>query len=238
MNPFSSARDFTLRIDRFFIMVSYLFSCEHATCAVPEPHREVFRGREDRVSSTEGWEPGSLNLAQGFAMKFRTPLVHGDVTRLLVDLEQEGDARWSDLSAALPEATRVKLEDRHWRPYRVLLKQRISEDLRRYDEVLHVMIHTDPEADGTVVLETMPDSPLAEKAAASWRGRLAEAGLDARHQRAVEISPLARGLADGFSASYGPIRLKVAQSFFLEGRPLRWETLKKTLLNTLAADAA
>lgn len=220
-------------------MISYLFSCEHATCAVPEPHREVFRGREERVSSTEGWEPGSLNLAQGFAMKFRTPLVHGDVTRLLVDLEQDGDARWSDLSAALPEATQVKLEDRHWRPYRVLLKQRISEDLRRNDAVLHVMVHTDPEGAGNVVLETLPGSEFAEKAAAEWSGRLTAAGLDVRHDRAAEISPLARELVAAFPpATYGAVRLKVVQSFFLEGRPLRWETLKKTLLTSLAAGSA
>ena len=72
--------------DKFWRMTAFLFSCDHATCAVPEPYREIFRGSEEVVASTEGWEPGSLNLAQGFAMKFRTPLVHGDVTRLLIDL--------------------------------------------------------------------------------------------------------------------------------------------------------
>jgi predicted N-formylglutamate amidohydrolase len=57
-------------------MIAYLISCDHATCAVPEPYREIFRGSEEVVSSKEGWEPGALNLAQGFAMKFSTPLVH------------------------------------------------------------------------------------------------------------------------------------------------------------------
>ena len=68
-------------------MTALLFSCENATCAVPEAFRELFRGSEDSVTSSRGWEPGSLNLAQAFAMKFRTPLVHGDVTRLLLDFE-------------------------------------------------------------------------------------------------------------------------------------------------------
>ena len=89
-------------------MTAFLFSCDNATCAVPEAYREIFRGSEEVVASTEGWEPGSLNLAQGFAMKFRTPLVHGDVTRLLIDFGNDGDARWSRFSLKLPETTRVK----------------------------------------------------------------------------------------------------------------------------------
>ena len=117
-------------------MSAYLFSCEHANCAVPEAYRELFRGSEEVVGSEEGWEPGSLNLAQAFSMKFRTPLVHGDVTRLLIDLEKDGDARWSRFSMRLPEATRAKVADRHERPFRASLLQRIAEDLRRHAVVL------------------------------------------------------------------------------------------------------
>ena len=119
-------------------MTAFLFSCENATCAVPEAYREIFRGSEDVLTSKEGWEPGSLNLAQGFSMRFRTPLVHGDVTRLLIDLQKDGDERWSRFSLKLPEATRVKVADRHQRPFRAALNQRIAEDLRRHEALLHV----------------------------------------------------------------------------------------------------
>ena len=216
-------------------MTAFLFSCDHATCAVPEAYREIFRGSEEAVASTEGWEPGSLNLAQGFAMKFRTPLVHGDVTRLLIDLGKDGDARWSRFSSKLPEATRVKVADRHERPYRLVLSQRIAEDLRRHDALLHVMIHTDPTTDGRVMLETPPGAELAEKFAAAWRNRLAATDLDVRHVRGVERSALGAYLATAFlSGQYAQVRLAVSQTFFLEGRPWRWETLKKLLLDSLA----
>lgn len=216
-------------------MTGFLFSCDHATCAVPEPYREIFRGGEDAVGSTEGWEPGSLNLAQGFAMKFRTPLVHGDVTRLLIDFGKDGDARWSRFSVKLPEATRVKVVDRHERPYRLSLSQRIAEDLRRHDALLHVMIHTDPTTDGKVMLETLPGGELAEKFAAAWCNRLASADLDVRHVRGVEPSALGAYLAKAFpSTQYAQVRLAVSQTFFLEGRPWRWETVKKLLLESLA----
>ena len=217
-------------------MTAFLFSCDFATCAVPEAYREIFRGSEDIVGSTEGWEPGALNLAQGFAMKFRTPLVHGDVTRLLIDFQQDGDARWSRFSQKLPEATRVKVADRHERPYRTMLNQRIAEDLRRHEALLHVMIHTDPATDGLVMLETPPGAELAEKFAAAWRARLVAADVDVRQVRGVEPGPLASSLTHKFPASqYAQVRLSVAQTFFLEGRPWRWETVKKLLLESLAA---
>jgi hypothetical protein len=220
-------------------MTAFLFSCDNATCAVPEAYREIFRGSEDVVGSIEGWEPGSLNLAQGFSMRFRTPLVHGDVTRLLIDLGKEGDERWSKFSQKLPEATRVKVADRHERPYRLSLNQRIAEDLRRHAGVLHVMIHTDSNTDGLVMLETPPNADLAEKFAAAWRNKLAASEVDVRHVRCVDMSPLARSLTSAYPADqYAQVRLSVSQTFFLEGRPWRWETLKKLLLETLATTGA
>jgi hypothetical protein len=220
-------------------MTAYLFSCENATCAVPEAYREIFRGSEDVVASTEGWEPGSLNLAQGFAMKFRTPLVHADVTRLLIDFEKDGDERWSRFSQQLPEATRLKVAERHEKPYRLMLKQRISEDLRRHAGVLHLMVHTDSTTDGRVTFETPKGGVLAEKIAAAWRLRLHVDDLDARHFRNSDGPALGEALSAEFPAEqYAQIRLMVSQSFFLEGRPWRWEPLKKRLIESLAQAVA
>lgn len=218
-------------------MIAYLFSCEHATCAVPEAFREVFRGSEERLVSPEGWEPGALNLAQAFSMKFRTPLVHGDVTRLLIDLDQDGDARWSDFSSKLPEATRVKLVDRHERPYRTLLKQRVNEDLVRHSAVIHVRVHTVP-GEGEVHLKTPAQHAQAGKFADEWRACLAQSGISARRSSGGPESGLGTELAGSFrSERYVPVTLEVSQSYFLEGKPLRWETLKKTLLASFSETA-
>lgn len=217
-------------------MTAFLFSCDYATCAVPEAYRELFRGSEEEVASTRGWEPGALNLAQGFAMKFRTPLVHADVTRLLIDFQKDGEDRWSRFSLQLPEATRLKLVDRHERPYRTQLKQRIAEDLRRHTALLHVMIHTDPTTNGLVLLETPVGAELAEKFSNAWRARLVAAELDVRQVKGVAIHPLGFALSELFPASqYAQVKLSVSQTFFLEGRPWRWETLKKLLLESLTA---
>jgi predicted N-formylglutamate amidohydrolase len=222
-------------------MQSYLFSCEHATCAVPEAYRELFREAEDAVQSGEGWEPGSLNLAQAFSMKFRTPLVHGDVTRLLIDLEKDGDGRWSRFSMKLPEATRAKIADRHERPFRATLLQRIAEDLRRHAAVLHVLVHTSEEIDGRIRLETPASAPRAQSVASAWRNHMRAAEIDVLHFHDAPRNATEEFLAAEFAGQpYEQLRLTVAQSFFLEGRPWRWETMKKFLVESLslAADEA
>ena len=145
-------------------MPSILITCPNATCAIPEAHRELFKGSEDLVSSTEGWEPGSLNLAQGLAMKFSTPLIHGEVTRLLIDLEQDGNKRWSKISSKLPEATRIKLVNRQQDKFRNTIEARLNEDFKRHDSVIHLDIHTAPIADGKIIMEHIA-SPLAQKIA-------------------------------------------------------------------------
>jgi len=215
-------------------MTAYLISCEQATCAVPEAYREIFRGAEEVVESADGWEPGALNLAQAFAMRFRTPLLHGDVTRLLIDIEQDGDQRWSRYSIKLAEATRLRIAERHEQPYRAQLWQRIAEDLRRHAAVLHVMVHTTATTDGRVTLETPPGAVLAEKTAAAWAAMVKSAGPDIQHVRNAATPALGVALIGQFPPDrYAQIRLTVSQTFFLEGRPWRWETLKKLLLDSL-----
>lgn len=217
-------------------MIPLLFSCEHATCAVPEAWREVFRGEEETVASHEGWEPGSLNLAQGFSMKFRTPLIHGDVTRLLIDLEANGDARWSRFSKKLTDAQRGKLEDRHQRNYRDGLSNRVTEALKRDRTIIHVMIHTSTTDDEKVVLETLGGDEPSKRVADSWTSFLKQSPERLPlENRTIGSLPAASAMLlrmHGENA-YVPLVLRVSQTFFLEGRPWRWDKVKKHLIDSL-----
>lgn len=215
-------------------MIPHLFSCEHATCAVPRAYSSLFQGSEELVSSAAGWDPGALNLAQAFAMRFRTPLVHSDVTRLLLDVEQLGEGRWSDLSSKLPEASRHRLAERHQQPYWSQLHQRIQNDIKRDGRVLHVMVQTRDNLDGQVMLETPANSAMADAWATAWRARMERDGLRIRHRSDAMGSPLSRELSEKYPADcYAQIRLQVSQSFFLMGMPWRWATIKKHLLDSL-----
>lgn len=213
-------------------MASFLITCTNATCAVPEAYRDLFNGAEELVSSAEGWEPGALNLAQGLAMKFRTPLIHGEVTRLLIDLEQDGETRWSNISKKLPEATRDKIVTRLEEKFRNAIEARLAEDFKRHDAVIHLLIHTAPVADGKILFEYV-GSPRAAEIAKAAAGLL-PSEVDSSAVPLADETPFVRWLTANFaSEKYGFVRLTVSHSFFLRSVPMRWETLKKSLNQAL-----
>ncbi len=216
-------------------MPSILITCPNATCAIPEAHRELFKDSEDLVTSTEGWEPGSLNLAQGLAMKFSTPLIHGEVSRLLIDLEQDGNKRWSKISSKLPEATRIKLVNRQQDKFRNTIEARLNEDFKRHDSVIHLDIHTAPIADGKIIMEHIA-SPLAQKIADNTVKLLPSNEVDSSSLPLMDKTPFNRWLLESFpSEKYGFIRITISQSFFMRSIPMRWETIKKSLIQALVS---
>jgi len=217
-------------------MISVFFSCEHATCAVPEPWRDLFRGHEEAVASEEGWEPGALNLAQGFAIRFRTPLSHGDVTRLLIDLEAEGDAQWSRISSSLTDVQKGKLRDRHQRPFKDAAHHKIGEALRREPRVVQVIVRVEALDEGVVRVEALNGDDEARNLANRWAERL-RSGTEAISAEALSvpaISSIGRSLRETFGADRVLVMtLRVSRSFFLEGKPMRWEKAKKHLIESL-----
>jgi len=218
-------------------MLSFLITCPNATCAIPEAHRELFKGSEDLVTSNEGWEPGSLNLAQGLAMKLSTPLIHGDVSRLLIDLEQEGEKRWSNISSKLPEATRNKLVERHQDKFRRDIEARLSEDFKRYENIVHLIIHTAPIADGKITFEYLA-SDHAQRISDEAVTKLPSSEIDSSSLPLQGKTPFIEWMLETFdSPKYGIIRITVSQSFFLKSLPMRWETIKKSLITAISTAA-
>ena len=215
-------------------MTSYLITCNHATCAIPEANRELFKGSEDLVTSTKGWEPGSLNLAQGLAMKLSTPLIHGDVTRLLIDLDETGDKRWSNISSQLPEATREKLVTRHQSKFRQAINLRLTEDFKRYENTIHLIIHTAPIADGKITFEYI-GSNLAQNISDAAVKKLPSTEVDSSSLPLQGKTPFIEWMLKTYdSPKYGIIRITVSQSFFMKSIPMRWETIKKSLIKAIA----
>ncbi len=218
-------------------MTSFLITCCHATCAIPEAQRELFKGLEDRVTSGEGWEPGALNLAQGLAMKLSTPLVHGDVSRLLFDLEQIGDSQWSEISITIPEALRIRLGDRLNEKFHHAINVKLDEDFKRHDSFIHLDIHTAPIEDGKIIFECTGDS-LADKFAAIALKSMTIPEIAASIKTMKEISPMLEGmLQKDLPGKIGIVRITVSQSFFMRSEPLRWETAKKAIIQAVSTAA-
>lgn len=213
---------------------SVLVSCEHATCAVPGGQRAIFEGREDELHSEAGWEPGALNLAQGFAMAFRTPIVHGEITRLLIDLEAGEAAKWGKYADEISDQSRERFGERMWKGYRATLRQRIKEDLRRHDAVVHVLVHVAGANAGCVNMRVPDGSELAENVADKWASAVRQEHLESSCVKGNIPGALIQELAAEFPADrYAPIRLEVAPGYFLEGKPMRWEACKKVVIKGL-----
>lgn len=220
-------------------MSSFLFSCENATYAVPSEYASLFSGQDELLSSAAGWEPGALNLAQACAMRFRTPLVDAETSRLLVNVEADKDECWSQYSESLEDFEKRRLLERYWLSYRNQLHRRIKGDLERHGLVFHIMVHSDPDQKEHVRLQIPEGSALARDLGQAWLHALQRNDLRCvLRQKDFANNDLSRELADSYEAlSYAQIRLSVHQDFFLMGTPWRWNTIKKHLLDALAISA-
>lgn len=215
-------------------MTSFLITCCHATCAIPEAQRELFAGHEELVTSPEGWEPGALNLAQGLAMKLSTPLVHGEVTRLILDLEKIGDDQFSEFSLKMPEPLRIRLADRLNEKFRHAIDVKLDEDLKRHDTIIHIDVHTAPLEDGKILFEYTGD-PAAERLTYSAAKFIKEPEISLACRRMKDISPMLQWMLDkDIPAKLGIFRITVSQSFFLRSKPLRWDMTKKSIITAIS----
>lgn len=220
-------------------MSSFLFSCENATYAVSGDQAQLFEGNKELLSSAEGWEPGALNLAQACAMRFRTPLVDAETSRLLVNVEASKEECWSRFSEAIDDYDKRRLLERYWHSYRNQLHKRISGDIERHGMVFHVMVHSCPDQRDHIQLHIPEGAVLAKELGGAWLKAIQRDGLKCSLHQGSVTTDLSRELAEQNDASlYAQIRLIVHQDFFLMGTPWRWDTIKKHLLDGLAMSAS
>lgn len=220
-------------------MSSFLFSCENATYAVPAEFARLFSAENELLSSAEGWAPGALNLAQACSMRFRTPLVDAETSKLLVNVEASKDDCWSRFSESLDDSDKRRLLERYWQPYRKQLHKRILGDIERHSTIIHVMVHSCSNRREHIELHIPERAKVAHTLGLSWLGAIQRDGLRSTMHKGKYVTDLSCELAEAYDpACYAQIRLIVHQDFFLTGTPWRWDTIKKHLLDSLAVSAS
>ncbi len=99
--------------------LSALITCEHATRSVPQRWQYLFEGCPALLDSHRGYDRGSLELAQALARQLNAPLLVGEVTRLLVDLNRSAShpQHFSEFTRGLSAKERKGLDAAHWKPH-------------------------------------------------------------------------------------------------------------------------
>lgn len=214
-------------------------TCETAVSAVPEWHRALFSGHEETLHSARGWSPGALNLAQGFAIKLHAPLLHNEVTQLLIKLSchPDDEARWSEDVIILTPQLREKIESRHQTPFLSSLRQRIQSAFTQERLPVHLSCDTaDIASPLAVEFEFDPRRDAEAELVTRWEARLREVLPDIQTgHRSAPSRSLGSYLREQFP-ELASIRLIAASSSFLSSQPVPWATLKKHLIDTFPKD--
>ncbi len=147
-----------------------VLTCEHASNQVPARYRRALAGAAGLLHTHRASDAGALELARRLARGTDAPLIAGQVTRLLIDLNRSEDQAelWSPWSAALPAAERQRLLERLHRPFRAATRAAIDAQLhaQRHSQLgtqLHSQLGTQPSTQLDAQLEAHP-SPGARRA--------------------------------------------------------------------------
>ncbi len=215
----------------------FIPTCETAVCAIPEWHRADMKGSEEEITSTSGWSPGALNLAQGISQKLHAQLLNADMSRLLIDLSKhpEDEERWSRFSAKLTAEQRQRLDERQKKYYLDTFIQRVNDALKRNDEIIHISVDTRPNLGDTHVVFSY-DSRRSSEAdwVSEWTSAIRAQLPDAVIQ--VEGTPtrsLAGYMRNRFPDNFSSVQIIANQSSFLEGKPIKWMELKKIITTSI-----
>lgn len=215
----------------------FIPTCESAVCSIPEWHRAGLKESEEVITSSKGWSPGALNLAQGLASRLQSPLLHGEMSRLIIDLSKhpEDKDRWSSLSMGFTPDQRQRLDDRQKKQYLDTLVQRAEDALRRKDEVIHLSVDTRPDMEDTWITfsydtRRSSEADWARQWSAAIRDSLPEAVI---REEGTPTRSLAGYLRTRFPTRFSSVRITANQSAFLDGNPIKWLELKKALIETV-----
>ncbi|MGY6555936.1 MAG: N-formylglutamate amidohydrolase [Wenzhouxiangella sp.] len=181
---------------------SVLITAEHASCAVPAQYAGLFAGQEAVLQSHRAWDPGTADLAEALSVALDAPLLAGEVTRLLVDLNRSsGHPRHlSEFSRKLSRSQRQELSARYWQPHRETYRRWIEEARL----LLHLACHSfTPELDGqrrNAEIGLLYDP--ARQRERELAERLAAAIKDAQPGLRVRMNYPYRGTANGMGQQH------------------------------------
>ena len=123
-----------------------LLTCEHASDHVPARYAPLFASAAARTAlrSHRGVDIGALALARALGKHLGVPVLHGDATRLLVDLNRSlgRPGSFSSFTDVLSDDERQRIIDRHYTPYRAQVHAALARRAQCGQRTLHLSVHS------------------------------------------------------------------------------------------------
>ncbi|MBI1372662.1 MAG: N-formylglutamate amidohydrolase [Phycisphaera sp.] len=182
-----------------------LITCEHAGNRVPAKYAPLFVKHAALLASHRGWDPGALPLARVLARAFDTPMLHHDVTRLLVESNRSlhHPALFSAVTRDLPEDDRRRIVDEHYLPHRRAVEAAVCDAIAGGACVVHIGVHSfTPSLNGVtrnadVGLLYDPTRRAERAICHAWRDAIRQEAPQLR----VRMNYPYRGIADGLTTA-------------------------------------
>ncbi len=202
------------------------------------------------LDSHNGYDPGSLIIAQELAAALGAPLVISTISRLLIDLNRSigHPQRFSALTRGAPARIRDEIAEQYSRPYWAQVEGFVGRSAARGRRVIHISSHSfTPELNGNVRRADVgllyhPGRHGEVALCARWKASLAAIAPELRVRRNYPYAGKSDGLASQLRLRFPPgayvgVELEVNQSIVLAGGR-RWTALRGVLIKSLRAACA
>ena len=223
-----------------------VLSCEHASHDIPAEYRYLFKGSRALLISHRGWDPGALECAIRLADNLHAPLIKGDCSRLLIDLNRSLHHQqvFSEFTRALLKTERLALINSIYHPYHTQLQQTIARCIAKCGFALHLSIHSfTPVMNGNrrdADIGLLYDPRRQYEAALASRLKECLQNLD-RNLKIRRNYPY-RGIADGATShyrkffadkKYAGLEIEINQRYPLGNDRKSWKQLQNAIIKTL-----
>ncbi|MBY0415603.1 MAG: N-formylglutamate amidohydrolase [Bdellovibrionales bacterium] len=124
--------------------ISIIFSCEHASNTIPEDYLHLFKNKKKLLLTHRGYDQGTKKLSSDLAKHFKSPVVQGNYSRLLVDLNRskKNKTAFSEITKPLSKNKKNEIitlyHQPHWDKIKTIIAKKIDEGFL----VIHIGVHS------------------------------------------------------------------------------------------------
>ncbi len=121
-----------------------IISAEHASKAIPQAWKHLFRGKSAVLESHRGWDPGTAQLANAFQKQLQLPVISASWSRLLVELNRSSrhPKLFSEFTCRLTSDSKGDLLQCFYHPHRQSVQTQIAHQIERGHPVIHLALHS------------------------------------------------------------------------------------------------